>query len=512
MVGVRPRYVSSGWFLSVATGLLLVAAFPKFNLEFLGWVALAPLLVAIDHAARLRRALALGYLSGFVFFAGTLSWVRLVMLDYGGLGQVTAAGVFLALVAVLALFFAAFAGLAWLLLSLPESRIVWGLPALWVALELARAHVFTGFPWLLVGYALADHLLLAQLARAGGVYLLSFVVVLLNTWILLLARKPSRPRGMVLATALFGLAAASLGGALLPTPPAPETVYLVQAQVAMEKKDESGAGEPLHKLLSDLETRILAAYARNQARSGLVVWPEMPASLYYHEDALLRERLHYLARQTQSRMVVSVVAFADAERQKPLNSAVLIGAAGEFAGRYDKIHLVPFGEYVPLKKLFFFAGKITAEVGDFAPGERLAPLGKTGPIAALICYEGIFPELVRQFSARGAELLVNISNDGWYGDSAARDQLLLMARLRAVENGRWLLRATNTGISAIVDPYGRVRAFPPDQRAVFTGTFGYRSGRTPYVAFGHWFPALAAAAALVLLVQAVRARKMEAQK
>ena len=498
LVHLRP------WFLSVASGLLLVAAFPKWNLGFLAWVALVPLLLVLERATSVRAAFGLGYLCGAVFFAGTIYWVRLVMLEYGGLGQAAAAGVLLLFAAVLACFFGAFAALARLLLALPERHILWGLPALWVGVELLRAHLFTGFPWLLLGYALADHLLLAQLAQLGGVYLLSFVVAMFNTGILLVARKPNRRRGMVLAAAFFVQAAASLGGGLLPKPEAPETAYLLQAQASLA---EEWSVPAVYKLLADLEVRVLAAYARNQSRSGLVLWPEIPASFYYHEDPLLRERLHRLARLTQSHHLVNVVAFADAERKEPLNSAVLISPAGEFLGQYDKIHLVPFGEYVPLKKLFFFAGKLTAEVGDFVPGTRPVPLGEHHPLAALICYEGIFPDLVRQFSASGAELLVNLSNDSWYGDSAARYQLLLMSRLRAIENGRWLLRATNTGITAIVDPYGRVQTFAPDQRAAFTGRFGYLGGRTPYVAFGHWFPVLAAAAALGLLVKALRSPK-----
>ena len=497
------------WFLSAATGLLLVAAFPKWNLGFLAWVALVPLLLVLERASRLRAAFGLGYLCGVVFFAGTIYWVRLVMLEFGGLGEVAAAGVLLLFAAVLACFFGAFAALARLLLALPDRHILWGLPALWVALEFVRAHLFTGFPWLLLGYALAEHLLPAQLARLGGVYLLSFVVVLFNTGILLVTRKPTRRRGMALAAAFLVLAAASLGGSLLPTPEAPETAYLVQAEASLA---EEWTVASVYKLLADLEVRVLATYARNQSRSGLVLWPEIPASFYYYDDPPLQERLHRLARLTQSYHLVNVIAFADAERKEPLNSAVLISPGGELLGRYDKIHLVPFGEYVPLKKLFFFAGKLTAEVGDFVPGTRPVPLGERHPLAALICYEGIFPDLVRQFSAGGAELLVNLSNDSWYGDSAARYQLLLMSRMRAIENGRWLLRATNTGITAIVDPYGRLETFPPDRRAVFTGKFGYLDGRTPYVAFGHWFPVLAAAAVLGLLLKALWFKKRQGAK
>ncbi len=509
-LSLRPRLVEA--LLSVSTGVLLVLAFPKFSLSFLAWVALAPLLVAVDGAARsplspwrtMRRAAALGWVAGFVFFGGTLYWIRLVMLDYGGMGQAAAAAVYAAFVALLALFFALFAALAWLLLRrLPEPHVLWGVPALWVAVELLRAHIFTGFPWLLLGYAPADHLLVAQMARFGGVYLLSFLAALFGAGVALVARNPSRPRGTALAAGIFALAAGTLGGARLPEAAAPETAYLVQAQAPL---DEDWSKASFHKMMTDLETRVMVSYARNESRAGLVLFPEMRAPMYYPDDELLRERLHRLARQTGSPMVVNVVSFADPEHRQVFNSAVLVGAAGDFQGRYDKIHLVPFGEYVPLKKLFFFMEKVTTEVGDFRAGWKAEPLGG-GLVGALICYENIFPDLVRRFSARGAAVLVNLSNDGWYGESAARGQLLLMSRLRAVENGRWLLRATNTGITAVIDPWGRVRAFPPGRREVFTAQFGYRTGRTPFVAFGHWFSALAAAAAAALVIWAARAEK-----
>jgi apolipoprotein N-acyltransferase len=490
------------WLLSLTTGLALIAAFPNFNLEFLAWVALAPLLAAIDRAPGMGRAAALGFVSGFVFFAGTHYWIRLVMLNYGGLGQATAALVYVAFAAVLGLFFAGFAVLARPILRLPAGLLLGGLPALWVAFELARAHLLTGLPFLLLGYAVAGHLLLAQLARFGGVYLLSFVVALFNAGVLLLIREPrNRKRGMWLVAALFALALLTLGAILLPTPPAPETAYLVQAQAMPE---ERWTIAETHRLMAELEQRVLAAWARNQARAGLVLFPEIPASLYYYDDQVLRAQLERLARNLQSPVLVNAIAFAGPSRDKPYNSALLVGPEGELEGRYDKIHLVPFGEYVPWRKLFSFAGKITAEVGDFAPGTAPVVLGKGRKLGPLICYEEIFPELVRRFTARGAQVLVNISNDAWYGDSAARDQLLLMARLRAVENGRWLLRATNTGITAAIDPYGRVRASPPDRRAVYPVHFGYLTGETPYVAFGHWFPVACAIAASLLLIGSLK--------
>lgn len=488
------------WLMSAASGLLLMAAFPRYDLAFLAWAALAPLLVAISRALRFRRAFALGYAAGFVFFAGTHYWIRPVMHNYGGLGELPSTGIFLVFCALMALYAGLFGGLAWLLMRLGGACILFGIPALWVGIELLRSVALTGLPFLLLGYALADHLLIAQLARYGGVYLLSFVAALFSTGLFLLILNPSRQRGMALAVALFALALLSGGGVLLPTPRPDQTAYLVQAYAQL---DESWTPDAVRLLVLNLEQRTLAAWARNESRSGLIVWPEIPASIYYADDPQAREQLGVLARQTQSEMLVNVITFADRQRQKPLNSVVLIGPSGEPQGHYDKIHLVPFGEYIPYRPLFFFAGRLTAEVGDFVPGTRLEPLGQAQKLAPLVCYESIFPDLVRKFSARGAQALVNVSNDAWYGTSAAREQLLLMARVRAIENGRWLLRATNTGISAVVDPYGRVQAFPPDQRAVYATRFACLSGETAYVAWGHWFALLAALAAALLVVQSI---------
>jgi apolipoprotein N-acyltransferase len=439
------------------------------------------------------------------------------MKNYGGLGALAASGVFLAFCALLALYFALFGGLAWLLLRrgpgpsglanqgpgprpgcVPDGLLLWAIPALWVGIELLRSVLLTGLPFLLLGYTMADHLLIAQLARVGGVYLLSFVVALFNTGVFLLVRNPRRRLGMALGGVIFLLGLLLLAGSYVPAARPNQTAYLVQAYAPL---DESWTRDATRLLVLNLEQRTLAAWARNQSRPGLIVWPEIPASLYYEDDPEMRRQVDYLARQMHSEMLLNVIAFADAARQQPLNSAVLIGPNGEPQGRYDKIHLVPFGEYVPYRPVFFFAGRLTAEVGDFVPGKRAAPIGSEHQIAALVCYESIFPDLVRQFTAGGAEVLVNLSNDAWYGQSAAREQLLLMSRMRAIENGRWLLRATNTGITAVVDPYGRMETFPPDKRAVYTVRFAYRSGTTTYVALGHWFAMLAAVAAALLVLQ-----------
>ena len=239
--------------------------------------------------------------------------------------------------------------------------------------------------------------------------------------------------------------------------------------------------------------------AAGQPRPKLILWPEVPAPIYYYEDPGLRERLTAMARMTGAHILVGTVARND--RKAPLNSAVMVGPDGHAIGRYDKLFLVPFGEYIP----FPFGGlvsKITAEIGDFVPGERVVTF-KTGEetVGAFICYESAFPHLVRKFAADGATVLANLSNDGYFGGSAAREQHLALVRMRAAENRRWILRATNDGITAAVDPAGRVmQTLPEYVEASGRLRFNYIHDTTLYSRFGDWFAWLCGLGALAALV------------
>jgi apolipoprotein N-acyltransferase len=231
---------------------------------------------------------------------------------------------------------------------------------------------------------------------------------------------------------------------------------------------------------------------------SIVVWPEMPAPLYWDEDPNFRKYAAELTEATHAYLLTGLVAHTP--RRAPLNSALLVSPAGHALSRYDKVNLVPFGEFVPWP--FGFVNKISTEAGDFAAGTRVVVAPVAGHrIGTFICYESAFPDFVRQFAHGGAEALFNISNDGWFGRSAARRQHLQLVRMRAAENRRWLLRATNDGITATIDPAGRVRrALPPYVEATSTTGFSYIAEETVYTRFGDWFPLLCAVLAVACLI------------
>ena len=239
-----------------------------------------------------------------------------------------------------------------------------------------------------------------------------------------------------------------------------------------------------------------------QKTPGLIVWPEVPAPFSLQEPQF-EQRASRIAREGQNYFLVGVVDWKPDRDRKWIasNSAVLLNPAGQRVFTYDKIHLVPFGEYVPLRNWIKFAGRLTADISDFTPGTEYRvgqlPDGKFG---TFICYEAIFPGEVRRFTANGAELLINISNDGWFGRSSAPAQHLMMARVRAVENRRWLLRDTNNGFTVSIDPYGRIVAsLPTDVRAELDAPYDFRSDLTPYARFGDWLSWLCVLASLALI-------------
>ena len=278
-----------------------------------------------------------------------------------------------------------------------------------------------------------------------------------------------------------------------------QKAYLVQTNIPQEAGLEIWDLPTQAPLLDRLQALTTEAVGR-QDPPALVVWPEVPASFYFGEDSFTQEYAEGIARQTNSYFLMGIVALVrDPDVTKPLNSAILLNPGGGVISRYDKIHLVPFGEYVPLRGLLGFAGKLTDEIGDFIPGKRfvVSPL-PGGQVGTFICYEAIFPDLVRRFVKDGAGVLVTISNDGWFGTSAARHQHLLMARMRAIENARYLLRATNTGITALIRPDGGISAeLPPDEPGVLAMRWAFQNRQTFYSRHGDWFAVAACMAALL---------------
>jgi apolipoprotein N-acyltransferase len=251
------------------------------------------------------------------------------------------------------------------------------------------------------------------------------------------------------------------------------------------------------KLNQSLE--YLSLKAALESKPNLILWPEMPAPIYYDEDPPLRERVARIARLTGAHVLMGTVAHN--ERKAPLNAALMVAPDGRALGRYDKMFLVPFGEYIPVP-FGGLATKITNEIGDFVPGERIVVFkAGTDSVGAFICYESAFPHLVRRFAGEGASVLANLSNDGYFGQTAAREQHLHLVRMRAAENRRWILRSTNDGITAVLDPAGRIaQRFEPFRPDSFILRYSPIQETTPYTRYGDWFAWTCAAGAVVALI------------
>ncbi len=524
--------------LAALSGALQVLIFPLPGLYVLCWVAFAPLLVAVLHARKADtlqltdspgvrlvsgnffQGFLLGYVSGIIWYAGTCYWVYDTMHQYGGLGVPSALGVLLLFCLYLALYHGLFGGL---LALAGESqsisrRALLIAPFLWVALELARTRI-TGFPWNLLGTVQVDNIPLSRIARLTGVYGLSFEIVLVNT---ALAAAFIVPRVRRKTLLIAGLAAAVTlqAGRWMTTPgvAADHRAYLVQQNIPILAGEE-WTKEYFAGTLRDLAWITLnpPGIAKSdtvdlQPSPTLIVWPESPAP-FYTSDPLFREAVNSIAQKTGAWVIAGSLGVTNAtvapdHATEIYNSAALVSPRGEWTARYDKVHLVPFGEYVPFKGIFSFAGGLTQQVGDYARGQSRAPLDAGGmKLGVFICYESVFPDEVRQFANNGAQVLVNISNDGWYGDSGAYAQHLMQSRMRAVENQRWLLLDTNTGVTSAVDPYGRMDGrLPRKVRSTLSAPYALINATTFYTRHGDWFAVLCAIISLLVLLMRIPLR------
>ena len=524
------RIHRNAWLLAILSGVLQILIFPLPNLYLLCWIALAPLLVAVLHAqkadtlqlndspgvrlvpANFRQAFLLGYLSGVIWYAGTCYWIRDTMHQYGGLNNAAALAILLLFCLYLALYHGFFAGLLALMANRGATvsrRALIGAPFLWVAIELARTRI-TGFPWQLLGTAQVDNFPLARLASITGVSGISFEIMLVNTAFAaaFLVRKERR---MTLLVASIGAAIALQAGALVSAPPLAthHLAYLVQQNIPILENSD-WTKEFFQNTLRQLREITLSAAkdqsAAENSRPTLIVWPESPAP-FYTSDPLFRDAISELAREGHAWVVTGSLGVRNATQTSAqatelYNSAALISPDGTWTERYDKVHLVPFGEFVPFRKVFSFAAGLTQQVGDFNRGSSRQPLhAGDQKLGTFICYESVFPDEVRQFVQNGAQVLVNISNDGWYGDSGAYAQHLNQSRMRAIENGRWLLLDTNTGVTASIDPYGRIVArLPRKVRSTLLARYALTDVTTFYTRHGDWFPYLCAIISLIVLL------------
>ena len=453
--------------LSLATAALLLLALPKFDFRWLAPFALTPLLCALALTPDGWQRFVYGWGAGIFFWFFLCTWIQFVLEVYGGVGVLGGWGCFVLFALYKGLHLAVFSWLAGPLMG--RAYAVPAVAALWTGIE--RTHGTFAFAWLDLGNAGIDMSLPLRLAPYLGVYGLSFVFAMSAAALACVILRYNRLR-------LLPLAALGLLWLFPVIPegvPASQTALVVQPDIDPETNWTSVIQEQTEQQLSLLS---------NALPAPLVIWPELPAPLYYYDDPEFRLVAAAIARR-HGYFLFSTVAYAG--EHQPTNTAILLGSAGSEAGRYDKIDLVPFGEFVP--SFFFFVNRITREAGDFVSGHDIKVLHANGQgLGVFICYESAFPDLVRQFAARGANVLVNLSNDAYFGHSDAHQQHLLIARMRAVENRRFVIRSTNDGITAVIDPAGRVvRRFPPYQQLASPVRYGLVNTTTFYTRHGDWF-------------------------
>jgi apolipoprotein N-acyltransferase len=538
------------WKLWAAAGLsagLLELPFPLAGplpiwRSIFAWFALVPLLWAllspacVEQAPPLRRGFLLGYLCGVLWFGGNCYWVRDTMKQYGDMPLGAPTLLLLAFSLYLGLYFGLF-GFCVALVRRATGSTRWTLaavPFLWVAMELAAARI-TSFPWDQLGYSQVDYALLTRLAPWTGVYGISFLLMAANATIVnRIITNHKLNRLLWDSFFLFFWIIYSLVDYPAPTPAPTATAVLIQPNLNVSGDNrwlrpgeweshiadfQRLAGEQCKTYIAGIpqtgvpNDRSSSLGWKTGAPAGeivcpptpthpdLIAWPESPAP-FIDDDPRLQQALVSIARQEQAPLVVGAIGVSLAEPEPGVapggyriyNSALVVGADGARVGRYDKIHLVPFGEYIPFRRLLFFAHALTGNVGETDRGTERKVFRLNGHrYGVFLCYESVFADEVRQFAQLGAEVLVNLSDDGWYGDTSAPWQHLNMARMRAIENRRWLLRDTNNGVTAVIDPYGRVRqSIPRHQADALPAGYGFRQDVSFYTAHGDIFAYLCA--------------------
>jgi len=496
------------------SGALLALSFPKFGHPALAWIALTPLLVALSRPVSLTRAFWLGLVTGTVYLWGTLYWLSNVMTRYGDINLALSIAINAVFIAYLALYPALFAVVVRRLTIAFGTAALVAVPVVWTATELGRMYLFTGFPWVLLGYSQATVLPIAQAASVVGVFGVSAMVAAVSAALAgIVIARAWRPAalvlGGVLVTAVWGNVRAA--NADLTRAGEPMRVGIIQPNVLEEERETAGkAPEILNRDLSLTQQ----ALAQNVS---LVVWPESGLSPYTIEDYPdVSRAIREMARQAGVPILIGSdqyewrIAGGKREVDKSFNAAFMLRGDGTTAAVYRKMHLVPWGEYVPLKNWLTFVGPLVQAIGrgfDAGDAMTMLPLGNHA-INTSICYEIIYPDLVRRFVLQGSELLTTITNDSWFGATSAPYQHFEQASMRAIEEGRYLVRSANTGVSGIVDPYGHVLArtdiFHP---AVLVGEVRLLRATTIYTRSGDVFAYASVIVTAALLVLARRVRR-----
>ena len=482
--------------LSLISGLLIFLSFPKADMGFLIWIALVPLLYAIKDTD-LPGAFRTGFVAGLVYNTGLIYWVAFVIVHYGHLPFYAGISVMLLLAIYLSLYPALFcAGVVYF-----RRRGIRGViiaPLLWVSLDYLKAHLFSGFPWEDLAYSQHGYLPMIQVGDITGIYGITFLIVFLNCIVYDCINgslfSSGSERKSLLSEIVIGFAFLSLvsGYGIYRIDNLKNTiehldsinVSLIQGNIDQSVKWSRKYQTDTMNIYRDMSV------AASKPGMSLIVWPETAVPFCFQNyDDRSREVIN-TATKVNSWLLFGSLGYVREEGETSFrNSAYLISPEGAVSGRYDKTHLVPFGEYVPLRDILFFVDKLVEGAGDFTPGEKITPfLMGDREIGVLICYEAIFPEISREYCLKGADLLVNITNDAWYGNTSAPYQHLTMAAFRAIENRTYMIRAANTGISAIVNPTGKIISGTNlFERTALNGTVKFTRQNTFYSRYGNIF-------------------------
>lgn len=500
--------------LASASGLLLTASFPKFGISWLAWFALVPLLISLRDVSS-KSGFQLGFLAGSIHYLTLVYWLIHTMQSYGHLPLVLAVTVLLLLSFYLAVFIALFSAV--LVRTAPKPiACFFMIPVLWVMFEYVRSFLFSGFPWELLGYSQYNRLTIIQASDILGVYGISFLIALSNAAIFLgflfLARKiwlqaAITKQQMIGITAMFTIIVAlfwfygngrirAVDDWVIKSPSV--RVSIIQGNIDQTKK-----WNPAFQKITTEKYINLSLSARDQ-NPDLVVWPETATPFYFLYNTRLTGMVKRGVKLAGTSFLIGSPSFtSEGNILGYYNSAYLLNPDGRVTGKYDKAHLVPFGEYVPFKKWVPFLGKIVENVGDFKPGRKGDTIrwGKRR-LGVQICFEVIFPKLSRAMVQNGANLLVNITNDAWFGRTSAPYQHFSMAVFRAVENKRSLIRSANTGFSGFIDPVGRIISKTPlYTEAVSTQSVPVINQTTFYTRFGDLFAMACLLAGLAYIIR-----------
>lgn len=468
--------------LPLVAGVAVWLSFPRVSLVFLAWVGLIPYLWFLVRKPSWQKTILGHLLFSLPYFGGVLYWIPRVMVVHGGFGWPLALLLFLALLLALTVFLFPFTLLVRLVAIRSAGQALVCAPGFWLLTELIRNYfMVNGFPWALIGYSQYPYFWLIQVSDIGGVYLVSYLVVMGNA-ALLAGLRMRRWKYLALAATILVLANAYGIYRAYFWRPAKQpviSVALVQPNIGLAENTEHYATKYFE---------VAPAYYRRAVAAGadLVIFPEAQNPYFYPQDFYYRTFLERMVASDPAYLIFNS-SFAESE-SRYFNSAFMLGKEGRAVFRYDKVHLVPFGEYVPAARWLNFVEPMVHEVSSFTPGDgfKVARVGDV-PVGTMICYEGIFPEIAREFQRQGAQILVIITNDAWYGPTAAAEQHLEIAAFRAIENRRFLLRAANSGYSAVIDELGRFRSktklFEED---LLRADVSPMAGRSIYSYVGEW--------------------------